>query len=537
MIYNFNQGIGWASSGVEYAQAYRAKLFERIGVKAKFIFTDMIRLDSIEAMTKNIGFLDEQVLWVYLFFTDFHFAPCTYTLEQLEKTFGEQEHWLVRGEREVRYNFPNQDFYVRVFLTGDKHQYVQRAEYISHECMIQRDVFSYGKLFSEYFTPGKDGAVLFFRRFFKEDGTTAYEEHVHGDDSMFRIGNKIFYSKQQFMAYFVEKLQLTENDICIIDRATVIGQALLTHHGKSKLGSVIHAEHYNENYVDDRAILWNNFYEYEFTHAGKLDFMICSTDAQRMLLSEQLRKYVGAVPHIVTIPVGSLDELVHSPSDQDEKLTAGRRKHAVLTASRLATEKHIDWLVDVVVAAHEKIADISFDIYGVGGERENLEKKIRDLHASAYIHLMGHHDLRDVYKKYDAYLTASTSEGFGLTLMEAIGSGLPMLGFKVPYGNTNFVDHGENGYLIDYEKGGNLKAQEAEFVQYLVKLFTEDDIEAFRKHSYEKAEKYLTMHVEDAWKQLLTDEGWHAEGTDATATDHSAWKEILRTQGRHVCLR
>ena len=28
-IYNVNLGIGWASSGVEYAQLYRVKAFER----------------------------------------------------------------------------------------------------------------------------------------------------------------------------------------------------------------------------------------------------------------------------------------------------------------------------------------------------------------------------------------------------------------------------------------------------------------------------------------------------------------------------
>ena len=41
MIYNFNLGIGWASSGVEYAQIYRARMFRNIGVDAKFVFTDM----------------------------------------------------------------------------------------------------------------------------------------------------------------------------------------------------------------------------------------------------------------------------------------------------------------------------------------------------------------------------------------------------------------------------------------------------------------------------------------------------------------
>ena len=37
-VYNINLGIGWASSGVEYAQAYRAKLLRNIQQPAKFVF-------------------------------------------------------------------------------------------------------------------------------------------------------------------------------------------------------------------------------------------------------------------------------------------------------------------------------------------------------------------------------------------------------------------------------------------------------------------------------------------------------------------
>ena len=33
-VYNINLGIGWASSGVEYAQAYRAKIFREMGLAA-----------------------------------------------------------------------------------------------------------------------------------------------------------------------------------------------------------------------------------------------------------------------------------------------------------------------------------------------------------------------------------------------------------------------------------------------------------------------------------------------------------------------
>ena len=58
---------------------------------------------------------------------------------------------------------------------------------------------------------------------------------------------------------------------------------------------------------------------------------------------------------------------------------------------------------------------------------------------------MGQHDLTDIYEKYTAYVAASTSEGFGLSLLEAVGSGLAMIGFDVPYGNPTFIDNKENG--------------------------------------------------------------------------------------------
>ena len=57
MIYNFNLGIGWASSGVEYAQSYRAAMLRNIGADARFVFTDMIVSENIEHLTKNIGFI------------------------------------------------------------------------------------------------------------------------------------------------------------------------------------------------------------------------------------------------------------------------------------------------------------------------------------------------------------------------------------------------------------------------------------------------------------------------------------------------
>ena len=66
-VYNVNLGIGWASSGVEYAQAYRSKVFSRMQIPAKFIFSDLILADNIAELTRNLGFHDQDVIWLYNF--------------------------------------------------------------------------------------------------------------------------------------------------------------------------------------------------------------------------------------------------------------------------------------------------------------------------------------------------------------------------------------------------------------------------------------------------------------------------------------
>ena len=130
MVYNFNLGIGWASSGVEYAQAYRARVLRNIGVDAKFIFTDMFPQENIEHMTKNIGFLDSEVLWLYTFFTDCRIAPVSYTLRQLEQSFGKREFTFSRAGKTVRYVFPGTSVFYTAYLTDETGDFVHRVEMV-----------------------------------------------------------------------------------------------------------------------------------------------------------------------------------------------------------------------------------------------------------------------------------------------------------------------------------------------------------------------------------------------------------------------
>ncbi len=495
MIYNINLGIGWASSGVEYAQSYRASCFRNLGVPSKFIFTDMITYEHIEHMTKNIGFLDDEVIWLYMYFTDFKMTPVTYKDEDLIKTFPSVNYSYSRQGKIGRYTFDGNGNFYTVYYTKDDSNLIHRVEIVSNGYLIRKDYFTYKRLFSEYYAPFDDKAHLYLRRFFNEDGSIAYEEINDDDKLMYVFKDQIITSKEEFVAYFIKCLKLKDDDIVIVDRTTGIGQAVFMAASNARIGIVIHADHFSSGSTNDDYILWNNYYEYPFMMHKHIAFFICATDCQSELFKEQFKKYVGSVPLVYTIPVGSLDKL---------RYPSGKRKpFSIITASRLASEKHIDWLVEAVALAKKEVKELSLDIYGKGGEEELIKKKIDEHGAFDYIHLMGQQNLKEVYQNYELYLAASTSEGFGLTLMEAVGGGLPIVGFDVRYGNPTFIDDGENGYLIEYDENDSIKNKVNALAKAIVKVFKESDLDKFHKHSYDVASRFLSSEVERKWSEAI----------------------------------
>ena len=193
--------------------------------------------------------------------------------------------------------------------------------------------------------------------------------------------------------------------------------------------------------------------------------------------------------------MGSLEELKYP--------TVNRKPYSILTASRLASEKHIDWIIEAVAEAWKTVPQLSMDIYGKGGEEPKLRELIKKLGAENYIVLRGQQNLKEVYQDYELYLSGSTSEGFGLTLMEAIGGGLPIIGFDVRYGNPTFIDDGGNGYLIPIDEHMTSRQKIEALTDRLIRLFTEADLDSFHKHSYEKARGFLTKEVELRWKDIV----------------------------------
>ncbi|MBQ8634007.1 MAG: glycosyltransferase, partial [Lachnospiraceae bacterium] len=413
----------------------------------------------------------------------------------LEETFGTKNFSFLRNGKIAKYVFEGNNNFYTAYMVDETSDLVHRVELVSGGFLIRKDYFTYCRIYSEYYAPLDNQAHLYQRRYFNEDGSVAYEEITDDDVVMYQFPDKLLCSKEEFVGYMVSKLNLTAEDVVIIDRTTGIGQAILRNVGPAKVGIVIHADHFSEGSTDENNILWNNYYEYAFSQHNHIDFFITATDDQNRLVREQFKKYKGVEPYVVTIPVGSLRELKFPGAE--------RKKHSLITASRLATEKHVDWLVEAVAKARETVPDITLDIYGKGPEDKKIMETAERLGCNDCIKLCGQQNLDEVYQNYEAYAAGSTSEGFGLTLMEAIGAGLPIIGFDVRYGNKNFIDHEKNGYKIPVHDTMETRERVAKLAECMVKLFTEADLEAFHEHSYRKAANYLTTEVEKRWALLL----------------------------------
>ena len=73
-IYNINFGIGWASSGVEYA-SLSSSTASSTQLSNQVCVLDFIQSENIQTLTSNIGFKDDEIIWLYQYFTDINIAP------------------------------------------------------------------------------------------------------------------------------------------------------------------------------------------------------------------------------------------------------------------------------------------------------------------------------------------------------------------------------------------------------------------------------------------------------------------------------
>lgn len=110
---------------------------------------------------------------------------------------------------------------------------------------------------------------------------------------------------------------------------------------------------------------------------------------------------------------------------------------------RLTPEKNVRFLAEVAAGLPAAIRpEVRFLIVGNGSERSWLE---RNLPNARFIGALRGRELADAYASMDVFLFPSQSDTFGLVVLEAMASGVPVVAFRLS-GPRSAVEHGRTGY-------------------------------------------------------------------------------------------
>lgn len=167
----------------------------------------------------------------------------------------------------------------------------------------------------------------------------------------------------------------------------------------------------------------------------------CPTPSIQLLLAERGFERVG-------IWGRGVDSERFHPAKRDPELRRqlgfAPDQTVFLYAGRLAAEKNLPMLVAAFLALREQNAGLL--LVGDGPLRKQLEK---DLGGRGV--LVGYHQgepLARMYAAADVMVFPSLTETFGNVMLEAMASGLPVIGFKVP-GPQDVIADGVTGELVE----------------------------------------------------------------------------------------
>lgn len=209
--------------------------------------------------------------------------------------------------------------------------------------------------------------------------------------------------------------------------------------GSKKIGE-LHVNRINYRQLDDKdKTLLGRCFEYFWkrsllAHVKHLDKFVVLTRNDRNVWPE--------LNDVVVIPL-PLPFMPESTSSLIEK--------RVVAVGRYHYQKGFDLLLKAWQIVEKKHPDWQLAIFGQG-DREPYVNLASHLGLDmTRCNLYSQTDnILDEYCKSSIFVLSSRYEGFGMVLIEAMACGLPCVSFDCPYGPSDIIKDGEDGYLVDY---------------------------------------------------------------------------------------
>lgn len=269
-----------------------------------------------------------------------------------------------------------------------------------------------------------------------------------------KLGKHLLYS---FLLNFKIKGLIKKYNLDIIHLHCGPGGTLILKKSKSKFICTVHHTYYQQQeYVPSQK--WKYFlYLLEkkmYKNADKL--VMVSEDTKKVLIKNH-----GVFPSKIEVIPNGVDFKKFKKNKRIKKI-----KNSLLFVGRLDKRKGIDFLVKTIPFIKKEIPDIKLFVIGDGKMRKKLEKYVRNNDIESNVKFLGfvpNSYLLRWYNRCQLTIVPSVFEGFGLTVIESLACGTPVIATNVD-GIRSIIKNNKNGILVEY---GNKKELAGQVVRLL----------------------------------------------------------------------
>jgi glycosyltransferase involved in cell wall biosynthesis len=225
----------------------------------------------------------------------------------------------------------------------------------------------------------------------------------------------------------------------------------------------------------------------------------------KQLVSRAL--HLGASPTKIRVIPHGIDPNIYSPNNLGSNIRARfgieEDDKVIGFVGRLVPLKGIKYLLEALKIINKKMDKVKVLIVGDGPQRRELEILInKNLKRNViFTGFISKEDLPNIYPALDIFTLPSLTEGLSNTLLEAMACGKPVITTSVG-GNSELVDNGKNGYLIQPKSSKELAERIVDLLHdpnKRIQMGRRGRDTILRRYTWEK----IIPIYEDAYEQIL----------------------------------
>jgi N-acetyl-alpha-D-glucosaminyl L-malate synthase BshA len=197
--------------------------------------------------------------------------------------------------------------------------------------------------------------------------------------------------------------------------------------------------------------------------------------------SFEIEKDIVVIPNFV-----DTERFRQSDKDHFKKMVAPHGERILVHASNFRKVKRVDDVIRIFERVREKIPS-KLLMVGDGPERQHAEELARTLRVFKDIRFLGRQDQVDeILSIADLFLLPSQSESFGLSALEAMACGVPVISTNTG-GLPEINIHDKTGYLSDVGDVLNMSQHAIHILQDDATLGSFKNAAALHARSFDKA--------------------------------------------------